>query len=876
MDGGSVSDVIFYLLLGLGIGSLYAMLGAGIVIVYKGSGVINFAHGALAMYGMFTFDTAWNRGELFLPWVDIVPTHDLNLPVRITLDSDGSWPMVPSLILALVMAAVLGLGCHYLVFRPLRNASPLGKVVASLGVALYLQSVALLNFGTSFPQPKSIVPDEPIENFLGLGNTYPGNSLYAIGFAILVGAGLWALYHYSRFGLATRAAAGNEKGAILLGYSPQFLAAVNWVLASVLATATAIVVGPLQGPLTPVGLTALIVPALAAALVGSLRSIPIAIAGGLGLGAIRTLLEIRKTTWFDSGPLLWLQDGITQSVPLLVIVAVLFLRGRSLPIRGTVEERRLPTAPAPQRVGQHAFVGIVLVTMLAFFWQDSGSRTVFAGGLQTALGFMVIMLSMVVLTGYVGQISLAQMSMAGVAAFFMARMLADGTPKGSNLVPVSGPDFPWPIAALLGIAAAVIVGLVLALPALRIRGVQLAVVTIAAAIAIQSIYLENDELTQLRAGVPAFIDTPYFFGIDIGARSARAQNERPAFAIFSVIVVVLVAIAIANVRRTGTGRRFLAVRANERAAAAVGIDVSKTKLLAFGMSAAIAGIGGILIAFRQVEVSSANFPYAASLGVLAFAYLAGITSISGGIFAGLMVAGSLFAVGGNYFLADAGLEKYNVMIGAIGLIVTAIVHPEGIAPFFGALLRIMGNWLMRLIPGAATLRDAFRGPRGLEVRVILGALFVAFCWCLYNVTTPEPMLQRTLLFMFVAWLVVMGVAASGRYGEFAPSFPAAGAEVVSWGRRYGAVALTGYVLGWLIWPIRVDTYSKFWMPLLGAGIALFARALIMRIRGAGHGHDGHASGATPAFAGAGAAHPDDVQPGSTAETVPTVREEVTP
>ncbi len=123
-----MNDIIFNLLLGLGIGALYAMLGAGLVISYKGSGVINFAHGALAMYGMFTFDTAWNRGELFFPWVDFLPTHTLNVPVRITLSDSGTWPMVPSLILALLMATLLGLAAHFLVFRPLRNAAPLGKV----------------------------------------------------------------------------------------------------------------------------------------------------------------------------------------------------------------------------------------------------------------------------------------------------------------------------------------------------------------------------------------------------------------------------------------------------------------------------------------------------------------------------------------------------------------------------------------------------------------------------------------------------------------------------------------------------------------------------------------------------------------------------
>ncbi|MGE5211959.1 MAG: ABC transporter permease subunit, partial [Acidobacteriota bacterium] len=631
-----MNDIIFTLLIGLGLGSLYAMLGAGLVISYKGSGVINFAYGAMAMYGLFTFDTAWNRGEFYFPWVDFLPTKGLNIPVKITLSDSGTWPFVASLVLALLMAVGLGLAAHFLVFRPLRHAAPLGKVVASLGLALYLQGVALINFGNSFPQPRNIVPEETLENFLGLGKPYPGSNLYVIGFAVVMGFALWAAYRYLRFGLATRAAAGNEKGAILLGFSPQSLAAINWVLASVLATLSVIIVGPIAGTITPVGLTALIVPALAAALIGGLRSIPIAVAGGLALGAVQTLLDVEKVNWF-TGNLEWMQTGVRNFLPLIVIIVVLYVRGKSLPIRGAVEEKRLPIAPDPRRVWEHAFFWVVVLSLMAFVFEDSGGRTRFANSIQTGLVVSIVMLSIVLITGYTGQISLAQMSFAGIAAFVMARMMADGIGRGSNLVPVDGPGLAWPIAGAIGIAAAVVVGIVVGLPAVRIRGVQLAVVTIAAAVALQGMYFENEVITQLRAGVPAFVKDPTIFGIDVGARSAREQNENPAFVIFGAIVLAICAIAVANMRRAGVGRRFLAVRANERAAAAAGINVTRTKLLAFAISAGIAGIGGLMLGFKQVEVSSANFAYGASLSVLAFAYLAGISSISGAIVAGMLL-----------------------------------------------------------------------------------------------------------------------------------------------------------------------------------------------------------------------------------------------
>ncbi len=822
-----MKDILFYLVAGIGIGSLFAMLGAGLVVVYKGSGVINFAMGAMAMYGVATFDRAWNKGEFFLPWVDILPTNSLNLPVRITLNSDGGVPMGVAFVLALLMATVIGLGAHFLVFRPLRHAAALGKVVASLGLALYLQGVALLNFGTTYPTPKSIYPDpnKAFTNFLGLDRPFPRNSLFAFFAAILVGAIVWGVYQFTRFGMATRAAASNEKGAVLLGYSPQRLAATNWVAASIIVTVAAILVGPIQGPITPVGLTALIVPALAAALIGGLRSVPIAIAGGIGLGMLNSLLQQRQDDWFD-----WthISRGITSTLPLVIIVTVLFVRGKSLPVRGTVEEERLPLSPYPVRVAQWSVVGLTVVALAGFVFENSGIRTVFAGALQTGVVFMIVMLSLVVLTGYTGQISLMQMSLAGVAAFFMARMMANGSGQGTSLVPVAGPGLPWPLAALAGVAVAVIVGLVLGLPAVRIRGVQLAVVTIAAAIAIQDIYLDNEKLTGLVSGSPANVTTPTLFGLDIGARSERAQNDNPAFLIFEVVVLVLVAVAIANLRRSGVGRRFLSVRANERAAAAAGINVARTKLLAFGLSAAIAGLGGVMLAFKQVEVSSANFPYSASLAVLAFAYLGGITSINGGIVGALLVAGSLAPVTSNYFYASS-IERYLGIIGGLGMILTAILHPEGIAPFMQQSLRYLGNWLVSAIPGARTLLDAYHGRPRQMLNVVFTAVLVGLAFWLYLLddTILDNNLAWAVVSGLLAWLILLAVARS--LGPVRPTFAEAGARWASALRRFGPTALVGYVAGWVLWPLRDDRYSRLYMPIIAALLALLIRSIVLRI-----------------------------------------------
>ena len=693
-----MNAVIISLLVGLGLGALYAMLATGLVIVYRGSGVINFAHGAFAMYGAFTFDEARRYGRVRMPWVDLLPTHRLNLPIDFRL-SDHGVPTPVAFLIAVAMAAGLGLMAHFLVFRPLKDAAALGKVIASVGVMLYLQGVARLNFGGIPRKAHDVLPNERIPNFLGFGRPFPELSLYLLAIALILGGALWALFRFSRFGLATRAAAGSEKGAVLLGYSPQRLAAMNWMLASVLATVSVILIGSMRevgalqfGALTPLALSGLVVPALGAALLGGMRSIMVATWGGLALGSAQALLDYATTkSWFP----LFLRSGVREVVPFAVIVVVLLLRGTRLPRRGALEEKRLPLSPRPTRVPQHAAIWSILVVVAALAFAGSGSRTVFALGLSTSLIAAVIMLSMVVVTGYVGQISLVQMSLAGIAAFSCARLLADGNLTPDNRFPVHGPGLPWGVAGPIAVAVAVAVGVLIGLPAVRIRGVQLAIVTIAAAVALQPLVFENTDLSGAGANGLAHVRAPQLFGIDLTPRGGDGISDRPAFTILVLVVLVLVAVAVSNLRRNGTGRRFLAVRANERAAASAGINVGRTKLLAFAIGSGIAGIGGVLLGAKQVDVSGASFISQASLTYLAFAYIGGITSVNGAIIGGLLAPSALFAVTSNYFLAGTNIDTYVTLIGGAALVVMAIVSPNGIAPGLQNQLQRLGRSLGR-------------------------------------------------------------------------------------------------------------------------------------------------------------------------------------
>ena len=692
-----MKDAIGIAFLGLGAGGFIALLAIGLVVAFKGSGVINFAHGAVAMYAAFTYNYLRLDGRLRLPWVDILPTHQLNIPVKIALSSNKA-PVAPIIaaVMALLISALIGAGMHFLVFKPLRNAAPLGKVIGAIGVMLYVQGVALLNFGSENPQPEMVLfPGHLLKNFLGFGYPVSGEALGLIATALLVGAATWFNYKYTRFGLATRAAAGNEKGAVLLGYSPERLALFNWLIASVIAGLSGVIVGSVTGALNPIKFTGVIVPALGAALIGSLSSIPLAVLGGIGIGMVQAVTGTWMPTksWFPGA----LQSGITDAVPLVVIVLVLYFRGKGLPVRGNIEEKRLPLSPYPKRVGKYVAVFVPLGAILAyglpgdFIFAGLGGKWGYA--FTTSLVAAMLMLSYVLLAGYVGQISMVQLSMAGVAAFFMARVCAPHVADPNDLSGVTGIGLPWPVGAALGIIVAVGVGIIVGIPALRIRGVQLAVVTIAAAISLQTLYFENPSLTKLMAGSNALMPVPHFFGINIGSTGSQGLTDSPKFALFCIIVLALMCIVVANLRKGSTGRRFLAVRANERAAAAAGVDVARTKLLAFGIASALAGMAGVMTSFQQQQISSANWVYFGGLTFLAFAYLGGITSINGALIGGALAANGIVATFGAH--QSDGLYNYQTIMGGVGMILTAVLHPSGQSMLYQPIVQHFGNWLKR-------------------------------------------------------------------------------------------------------------------------------------------------------------------------------------
>lgn len=662
-----MADFIQFVLLGLGTGSIFALVALGLVLVYRGSGVVNFSQGAIALSGAAFFYETNQRA-----------------------------PVLVALLAAVVGCAIIGALIQLLVMRPMRGSSPLARLIATLG----LLTVGLEVWERAYPlnvAPDQFLPDDVID--FGGGVLVPESRLYLLGLSIVLGFGLWALFRYTRFGLATTAVAENETVAAAQGWSPNLIATLNWALGGALAGLAGALLFGLLG-IEAVGHTLIIIPALAAALLGGFRSYPGVICGALALGAAQSLalLYIEESGW---------TKGSRSAIPLLAIVVVLIVRGRALPLRSFAADR-LPTVGTgrlrPWMVGSGA--ALVIASLHAFDASWSRSVTISAY-------FGIIALSLVVLVGFAGQLSLAQWAVAGMGALFAGRVAAA----------IWG--LPTIVALLVGIALTIPVGLLISLPALRIRGVNLAIITLSLATVIDSMILTNPKYTTDGFFQPATIPDPSFFGIDL------AQRAHPTrFATFCVVLFVLAALAVVNLRRGQVGRRMIAVRGNENAAASLGISVVRVKAYAFGVASGLAALGGGLIAFASPNlVFESSFPRLRNIEIVLLSVIGGVGYVGGAITAG---AGAVSGMAEHVVGLVVDTKGSWRLISAALLVIFVIFRSDGATAYlvrdFRAVTRSAMSKLMAIVAVGFTISLACvhtawteDGIRGTEFdRVSLG------------------------------------------------------------------------------------------------------------------------------------------------------------
>lgn len=553
--------VVTYAIEGLVLGCLYALSASGLVVTYVTSGVFNFAHGAIGMFMAFTY---W---QLAVAW---------HVPVPLAL-----------FLVLFVFAPLTGALIERVAIRPLYGL-PLGiSLMVTVGVLLALLGLADSLWSTQVTRQLPIIN----RTIHVAGVAVSDYQILVLAVSLLVAVGLKVLFTRTRVGITMRSAVDDKDLTARSGASPTRSAQISWALGASLAALAGILIAPLEY-LDQFNLTFLVVTGFAAAVVGRLKSLPLTVAGAILLGLIQS---------YAVGYLpVTLLSNLNPVIPMVVLFLALLV----------IPQDRLQTArPAATRIQRDmglwpsvvlaaAFVGVTVVV----------SRTISAGYLLNfgeGLVVGVVMLSLVLLTGYGGQVSLCQMTLAGFGAFAMGK--------------IGGGHSVFGLVAAAALPAAV--GALLALVVLRLRGLYLALATLAFAYAMDSLFFNN------------FLG--YGGVLRVGRVGAHSQK---GFVIEVSVLFALMAIGVLALKRGPFGRRLAALNDSEAACASIGMNLRATKVAVFATAAAIAGVGGALYGGWQGEVGPADFASLFSLLVLLLITLSGITTVAGAFGAAMFYA----------------------------------------------------------------------------------------------------------------------------------------------------------------------------------------------------------------------------------------------
>jgi ABC-type branched-subunit amino acid transport system ATPase component/branched-subunit amino acid ABC-type transport system permease component len=634
-------DFFVYGLLSLPLIGAYAMLAIGIVVVFRASKVLNLAHGAMAMLPAYVCFEVSNRG---LPMFLAVP-------------------------IGVASGALLGVLTERFFVRPLARQGSTAQTVGTIAVYGLVVAGAAQIWGSGAKTAPKIFPEGGIKV---ASATLLWGQLGLFFVALLCAAGFYALFRFTGIGLAMRGAAENPKAAGLMGINPDRMARLAWVIGGALAALAGILLAAVTN-LQPYSLSLQMLPAFVAALIGGFGSLPGAVAGAAIVGVAQGMVPAFTVVPGVRG--LAAQVGMPQLVLTILALGAMYFRGGKLSAgdsraalaadsEGTPVHTAFDPAVLPRRDGgKRAWRYVVLIVLLA--WPFVGVPT-FLRPLDTfsllgdsilAAQYFIAASSIVMLTGWVGQISLSQAAFVGISAFGSALL-------ANNL----GIGFPFSLVlgALLSAGACALLGVV----ALRVRGLYLAVATLIFA------WMADEYL---------FV-VPWFAGKGGSATVKTAPvgveggwpffdfSERKTFYFVMLAAATSVLFGLLNLRDSKTGRAFFAVRGSEMAAASLGVDVIRYKLLAFATAGFVAGIAGNLVLTHQVTVVPEQFSLRASLLFLAIAVVGGLRSLGGTVAASIV-----FAALSEVFFRVPSLGEYLQLVSALLLAVVLLVYPGGLA-----------------------------------------------------------------------------------------------------------------------------------------------------------------------------------------------------
>lgn len=649
-----MDEFVITTILGLILGAVYAIAASGLVLTYTTSGILNFAHGAQAMLAAFLY---W---QFTVPW---------------------GMPTVVALVLVVgIIGPLIGMGLYQLLMNGLRDVDEVTKVIVTVSVMLGMLQLATWIWPSDEPRTLELLFGAT-NGFHVLGKMIRYGEILVVLVALVLAVALRLLFTHTRLGVAMRGAVDDPDLLRLNGHNPQRVALASWALGAALAAFAGIVVTPIiGGSFDALLLTLLIVDAFAAAMFGRLRSIPRTFVGAMVLGLASLYMTAYAPTDFD-----WVSNLRGALPAILLFIIVLVLPGDRL--RGIVAQRNRER-PNVASVRQALVWAIVFVGLVVLLGQIANPTMI--GPWVNALAFAIIALSLVPLTGYAGEINLVPMSFAAVGTMVAFHIGISGVGVDSRMS--------W-LGIVAGMAATALVGGLVALSALRLRGIYLALATLAFGGVMTTLVLRE-------------INVRHWLGLDIALfPNARLIVPRPQIGPFDLdenstylvalaVIFAVLGVLIVALRNSGYGRRLVAMRDSPAATAMLGQRLVLLKLGVFMFSAAIAGLGGVLHAGAQGSVSGDDYLITASLVLVMLTVVGGVSHVSGALFGGVMVGVVLTSLAGTFgglIESNPDLEPVFDLLehfGGLAIALTGLgvkANPTGVVHAIGHAYRPLAN-----------------------------------------------------------------------------------------------------------------------------------------------------------------------------------------
>ena len=664
----TVDSVLSTLIVGVSVGSIYAIAASGIVVTYTTSGIFNFAQGAIGMFMAFVYwELRVNRG----------------VPAPLAL-----------ILTILVIAPALGALIERSVIRLVYDKSLVVQLVVTLGVMFFLMGLAVTIWN---PTSES----RSIDFFFGssgfnIGDTFVlWHRFITIVTAVAIAIFLRLLLYRTRIGVTMRAVVDNRNLAGLHGARPEAASMLSWAIGSAMAAVSGILLVSELG-LQVDALTLLIINAFAAAIVGRLRSLPLTYIGGILLGIVVTF----QTNFLD-----W--SGRFATIPTIF----LFIALLAVP-QARIALRRAPPDPKlhQPRVPKISETALGMVVVFGLVWLISRNMgQVNLNRVTLAIVVAVLMLSLVPLTGWAGQVSLAQITFAGAGAFAVYQW----APFGSGS----------PLSLVVAAAFAIPFGFLMTIPALRLQGLYLALASLAFARMAESLFFDQPEIFGNGAqSVPRLSVFGYRF------------TDQRAYLLLVTAIFGAMAIFVVWLRRGRFGRRLIALRDSEAACATLGVNRFGTKLAVYTLAAAMAGFAGALLGMQRGTAATQDFALLSPLAIpiVLLIVVGGVETVSGALIGGITYI--LFVVMKENF-DTSWLPWVGVIVGLTVAIIlfselrTTVARRTAVGVFSGALIGVgaflildatfQTSWLAaleRLGPGLLAVNVALR-PNGASVEL---------------------------------------------------------------------------------------------------------------------------------------------------------------